>query len=462
MKEDAKLDKWLREGVDNYRAVASESAKSRFMAGAAELTGTSGNTASAGFFNRRFYTLLAIALLLVGSGLVLWYTGVIPSDGSEEYPAVKAVQGPDRINGKELKNESSKLPVRDLPAKEKLMDIPEKESLVALQAKNVETGIPAMESLTDLPEKESLIDLPDKESLIDLPEKENLDDISDKEDLTDVPVNETLNDIADKEPVTEVPVETAPAEPVGIMPAEGADKPEPHSQRVFGQSLSLYYRPEIIWNVIGNEKGVQSFGIDWNRRLFSGNYLAGTGVGLSLTRGYYEYAIEMNEYLGVYNKLDSISFNWNAREFNMEQTLHTSQEEVFDTAITTDHARIDRKFVYLQVPVTLGYDLVNRPNTTFGLRFAPVLSVLLSKKPVDFRYEPGKNKIVQINRITPDRVKTNWQLTGGLCYGRRLGESLWLEIEPGVAYYFNSVYEKSENSSSPLGASIRVALGIKY
>jgi hypothetical protein len=243
---------------------------------------------------------------------------------------------------------------------------------------------------------------------------------------------------------------------------EKKEKKLKQGHRFMNQTLSLYYRPEIVWNVIDNEKLLHNFGAEWQTRLFSGNYLLGTGLGISLTRGYYEYAIEYNEFLGNYQQLDSITFDWNPREFSMQHTVHTSEETVFDTAVKVNTARVYRDFVYLQIPLTMGYDLVNKPKYSVGVRFIPILSVLLSKKPVDFRYEAGNDRIVQINRITPDRVRTNWQLNAGINYSRRFTETFWMELEPRFTYYFNSVYEKSDNSSSPMGASIRVAVGIKY
>lgn len=240
-------------------------------------------------------------------------------------------------------------------------------------------------------------------------------------------------------------------------------KPERIRESKFrNNSLYLYYNPEIIWNIIENEKLMQGFGIGWQTHLFNNDYIIGTGIGLLKSKGYYQYKVDYNEYLGNYQRLDSISFTWNASEFSLEQTRHTSNQVVYDTVVISEHANVYRDFQYLQIPFTLGYDFIKTNRFSAGLRFSPVFSVLLSNKPVDFKYDPGINQLIQINRITADRVKTNWQLRGGLSFTRSLGNSLFIEIEPQYIYYFNSVYEKSESKSSPYGASVRIALGIKY
>ncbi len=93
-----------------------------------------------------------------------------------------------------------------------------------------------------------------------------------------------------------------------------------------------------------------------------------------------------------------------------------------------------------------------------GLRAGPVLSLMLSSKQLSANYDPGQDKIVTINQITPDRIQTNWQVMGGINFGFVLNRRLNLELEPEVRYYFNSVYEKSEITKKPWSAGIRAAI----
>lgn len=243
---------------------------------------------------------------------------------------------------------------------------------------------------------------------------------------------------------------------------KGLKPQRPNNFKSSNQSIYFYYSPEVIWNIIENEKLMQGFGLGWNTYLFNANYIVGTGIGLLKSKGYYQYKVDYNEYLGDYQRLDSISFTWNPSEFSLEQTRHMSNQVVYDTTIQTEHTRVYRDFLYLQLPLTLGYDFIRTNKFSAGFRFSPVLSVLLSNQPVNFRYEAGMNQLIQINRITADRVKTNWQLRAGLSLSKSVCQSLYLEIEPQYIYYFNSVYEKTQSTSSPYGASVRIALGIKY
>lgn len=225
--------------------------------------------------------------------------------------------------------------------------------------------------------------------------------------------------------------------------------------------FNIYYRPEMIYNIIENEKLMHGLGVEIQYKIFDNKYVIGTGLGVSISNGYYEYAINYNEFLGTYKKLDSISFKFNEQNFEMIQTVHTTDSEVFDTITQTDYAKVYRKFVYLQIPFLMGYDFIRKENYSLGLRFSPILSILLTNEAVDFQYDAGLNQIVQINRITPERVQTNWQLTAGFNFTRYTKSRLFFEIEPRVTYYFNSVYQKSDHTNPPYGFGLRLGIGLR-
>lgn len=225
--------------------------------------------------------------------------------------------------------------------------------------------------------------------------------------------------------------------------------------------ISLYYTPELIFNIIENEKYIHNFGLNYQVELFDGRYIIGTGVGLSISKGYYEYVMEYKEFLGTFNKLDSISFAFNPERFEMTSTIHTSETQVFADEISTDYKRVYRQFRYLQIPFILGYNFACKEKYSMGIRFSPILNILLDKTMVDPNFDPGPNQLVQINRITPERVQSNWQLAAGFNYTRSLSSHLRMEVEPGFKYYFNSVYQKSDHTEPPYGFVLRMAIGFK-
>ena len=79
-------------------------------------------------------------------------------------------------------------------------------------------------------------------------------------------------------------------------------------------STAIQYTPEWMFNTIEEGKFVNNFGVEG---IFTiGKYSIRTGLGLSITKGTNELAVEYNDFLGSYNKLDSMSFYWDGTVHN--------------------------------------------------------------------------------------------------------------------------------------------------
>lgn len=426
MKEDERIDQWLRERMDDYKPATSDLSKYRFLSSLPA-------EKAKGIHKGWVYGLSGLLVLLA----VVFFT----------------VSTNDNLIG--------------VPTQ------PEKENITT---SNRQASI-SEEPKTKHSQKEyntNPVIAITKKALLNYPNPVNNNEI-DKIKETETKVSDTItqNGQADattitdlKEPLledsyTDTIVSLINEEPAIAIKEEDKKLKAPDNDP-WRNYLGLYCKPGLMWNIIENEKLTHSFGIEWQSRFFNGNYIGGIGFGMLRTTGYYQYAVDYNEFLGSYQRLDSIGFQWNSREFSMQQTQYTTEQMVHDTAVKTGYHKLHRDFVYLQVPIIMGYDVLRKENYSIGIRFSPIFSILMSNKPVDFQYEAGMDKVVQINRITPDRVRTNWQLNTGFNFSRRISENLQFEIEPGFTYYFNSVYEKPKVSSRPYGASVRIAIGIIY
>jgi hypothetical protein len=232
------------------------------------------------------------------------------------------------------------------------------------------------------------------------------------------------------------------------------------SDRKYQISTGIYYLPEWLFNIIDDNKFVNSFGVEGTFTF--GKYSVRTGAGLSITKGTNELSISYNDFLGNFSKLDSMTFKWNEQHSNIVPTYFLSNKNVYDSLMKLDNARIVKRYTYLQVPLILGYDFWKNDNFAIGLRAGPIFSVLLVTKQISDNYDPGKNKIILINQISPDRIQTNWQIMGGINATFNFSKRLGIELEPEVKYYFNSVYEKSDNTKKPWSAGFRVAFHFNY
>jgi hypothetical protein len=156
-----------------------------------------------------------------------------------------------------------------------------------------------------------------------------------------------------------------------------------------------------------------------------------------------------------------MAFAWNEPHTDLIPTYYLSDKDVWDSLMKLDNSKIVKRYTYLQVPLILGYDFWNNDQFSIGARVGPILSVLLYTKQLSDNYDPGKNKIILINQISPERIQTNWQIVAGLTLGFGNSRRIGIEFEPEVRYYFNSVYEKSESNEKPWSLGFRIALLIK-
>ena len=259
-----------------------------------------------------------------------------------------------------------------------------------------------------------------------------------------------------------VPVITDPQDDtltLNIPESAKKRKPKDRATKKWQFSTSLYYTPEWMFNTLEGEKYVNNLGVEGAFQF--DRYSIRTGVGLSITKGTNELLVEYNDYLGSYSRLDSMTFQWDEKHYHLIPTYYSSNKDVWDSLMKLDYPKITKRYTYLQIPLILGYDIIRQNWITFGIRAGPILSILLESKQISGEYDPGKNRVIRINQITPDRIQTNWQVVGGVNASFRISPRISLEVEPNIRYYFNSVYEKSDATKKPWSAGFRTAFTIR-
>jgi len=227
-------------------------------------------------------------------------------------------------------------------------------------------------------------------------------------------------------------------------------------------SGGMYYSPEWMFNILEANKNMRADNLGLEGTFHFGPYSIGTAIGISITKGTNEIIIGYNDYLGTYKGLDSIVFKWDASHTHVIPVYYYTNKVVYDTSLKVQYAYYEKRYIYLQIPIKLGYDFLRTKMFTLGLRVGPTLSVLLQSSGKSNSIDLGKDRLVKLNDVTPERVETNWQISAGINAGIRLSRRFGLELEPEIRYYFNSVYEKPDNNKKPWSAGFRVALLFKH
>ena len=218
---------------------------------------------------------------------------------------------------------------------------------------------------------------------------------------------------------------------------------------------AIYYSPEWIFNALVVNHYVNNMGLEASFKF--GPYSVRTGAGLSINNGYNDMVVEKRPYLGGYQSLDYITYQWDAKHYYLVPTIHTTWKDVYDTVIHYSYLNREKQYIYLQVPLILGYDFLRHRNFSMGIRFGPTMSVLLQSKDMTGNYDPGKDKLVVINDVAPERIHLNWQAMAGINAAFRVSGMLFIEIEPEFRYYFDSVFEKKGIADKPWSVGFRIA-----
>lgn len=437
MKENHEIDKLLRDALAGNTLQPSDESRKMFLDKAVSMKPVAKQT-----YNKKIMWASGIIILLLSGLILLW----LPDSGE--------------------KTDRSNTPVTPIITTEKFVESAESENNTP-------------ESLSDGKEALPLISLNEPSQTISINRKATQNQHNQLQPDNEVqqsihaqaaPMDNISETTAEEQAVeNETTFEKKVAETSEMEQKPGIDAPESESSLKLASEMktdhhrswgiSLFYRPEMIFNIIENEKLIHNAGLEVQHRFFSDRYSARTGIGLSVSKGYYEYAAVYNPFLGTYSALDSITFTLASNNFHLIPTYYKSEKDVHDTASQTLHAKVYKQHIYIQIPLEFGYDFMMQPKYRLGLRFGHTLSVLANRKPVSFTYDPGKDKLIQINRITPERISTNFHFSGGINYSYLINGFVF-EIEPRAAYYFNSVYEKSNTASPPFSFSIRIAVGI--
>ncbi|MDO9510241.1 MAG: outer membrane beta-barrel protein [Bacteroidales bacterium] len=227
------------------------------------------------------------------------------------------------------------------------------------------------------------------------------------------------------------------------------------------QSLSagLFFTPEWLFNTTGlDAKNMRSAGLEINYQLH--RYSIRMGMGISHNRSNEEWDMAYQSYLGSYQKLDSMSFMYDAENHVLVPKYYLSDVTIYDERIENEKSIVSSTYTYLQIPLVMGYDFAEWKNLSFGLRAGPQLSLLIDASNSEPTYDAGNNRVISMTNISPDRLKTNWQFTAGPICNMWFGKGLSLQLEPHLKYYFNSVYEKA-TTDKPFAFGMRASVLIQ-
>jgi hypothetical protein len=459
------FDDFLKETLKGHRLVPREEARKAFLDEASTI-----DHARRGWF-RWYYLPLLVAVI---SGIVVLFSyfgneNEVPAVAVRNETPVIEPTTPSSLNDKPSAVTNTE--IATLPA-----DSYTENQIHKTKDPNTGTqaaGNPSSSIFSKaLAEKEPALPAPSEPADIQAPVSssisEQTEDKTDSNSASQKPASAdisagTANQVREPEPVQTSGTDAATEKDTiaSIPPAYEPKNPEPLEvmpETAF--AASVYYLPEYMFNTVEGGKFVNNFGFDFT--FYRGRTSIRTGAGISISQGLTEKAVEYNEFLGTYNKLDSISFTFNESAGDFYPTIHTSSENVWDSLPLYDSTEIIKRYTYLQIPLILGFDFWQKNRLTVGVRIGTIMSVMLKSKQLTGAYEAGANQVVGISKLSPDQVSMNWQAVGGINGSLMLTRRLYLEIEPQAKYYYQSIYEKSGYDKKPWSLGVKLAVSYKF
>lgn len=182
------------------------------------------------------------------------------------------------------------------------------------------------------------------------------------------------------------------------------------------------------------------------------------------------YSTESAKYEINYTSYDSIGYYINVNSFSIDPDnpdsliLETSLKSIYDSI---DHIRIEEntnKYVYLQLPVRLGYRVLQTNRLSLDVKLGVLFSVQLYKDIPGSTFQASDAENLEVTRQYPDRLKTNWQYTAGIGLNYQVSKNINLYLEPYYRQYINSVYSPNSSYSarSPYAFGIRGGIYIHF
>ena len=200
---------------------------------------------------------------------------------------------------------------------------------------------------------------------------------------------------------------------------------------------------------------------DLSLGLTAGRFYFETGIGYQDVREKGSYTIEFRSYdsVGYYNSVQSFEVN----PLNPDEILYKTEEvTVFDSITHFSPASPTYSYTYLNIPLSLGYKVLQKDRLTVGVETGIRFSWLMNSNHDVVAFSYPESTHVRTYDQTPGRVNMNlsWQIAGRLDY--RILRSMSVSVKPVFTKYLNSIYDTRSGYRNTKPYSMGIQVGIYY
>lgn len=182
------------------------------------------------------------------------------------------------------------------------------------------------------------------------------------------------------------------------------------------------------------------------------------------------FATESARYRITYSTYDSVGYFIHVNSFTIDPEnpgavrFQTSMKNIYDSISHYKIQENTNKYAYLQIPLRLGYRIIEHGRFSLDLKAGIIFSWQILKDVPETPYPGNDADQIEVIRHYPDRLKTNWQYSAGLGMNYHFSKQLRLTIEPFYRQYLQSVYTGNSvySARSPYAFGIRGGIYIEF
>jgi hypothetical protein len=211
-------------------------------------------------------------------------------------------------------------------------------------------------------------------------------------------------------------------------------------------------------NIYPDAQNRNDYSLEFVATYEKSGFLLETGIGGN-------YTSESAEYRVNYTTYDSVGFYVGVSSFSVHPDNPDSV--IFQTNLKNLYDSIDRfsilentnKYAYLQVPLRIGYRVIQLPRFSVDLKAGLLFSVQIYKDIPGVPYQ-GNDVDIEVVRQYPDRLTTTWQYTAGIGINYHINNKMRFTLEPFYRQYIKSAYSPGSEfpARSPYAFGLRGGL----
>lgn len=225
-------------------------------------------------------------------------------------------------------------------------------------------------------------------------------------------------------------------------------------------TLNLGISPELSLYRNADRYSETNYWLNAGVTYHAGRFSVQTGVGLG-------YVFDHGNYRVNYKSKDSIGYFTSIISFIVTPgniVVYTTKDiPVYDSLQHVADDRAVSRYTYLQIPLMLGYELVETNHFSLGIKAGPAVSFLIgSKKALPFIDYPNA-RLIRVENNSLSRVKMNWEIQVALDLEYRLVKNFSMYAQPYYKHYFKPFATGESTSSSTKDPySIGIEVGIRF